>query len=244
MSGTDRRTRTNIMSEFNLLGAQRRIFTSTLKPLERLVALAILDFWSRKSGRPFPGVETLTRCTGLSRMAVIRAIKGLEDADAIAVHRMNGKPNLYELGGLMTLEPDQSPRGTGIGERPVSERDRTSLPEVPVPVSERDPKEPKEGTQQGTKGERARKRPKVRLRWTRVPAEWQPSDEHRALARELGVSLDVELAKFRRYTFDKPKKDPDATFQNWLQRAPQFNAPGKQQGPRQPNAGHYRPRVV
>jgi len=52
----------------------------------------------------------------------------------------------------------------------------------------------------------------------RCPAEWQPTDEHRALAIAQGASLEVEVEKFRDHTFRGAKSDWDATFRNWLRR--------------------------
>ncbi|MEO8905513.1 MAG: helix-turn-helix domain-containing protein [Polyangiaceae bacterium] len=117
------------MIEFDLVSAQRHVFTSTLKPLERLVALAICDFYSRKSPNPFPGVSELSFRTGLDRKAVMRAVRGLETAGAIRVAREPGLSNRYELARLMALparDRDQSPRDTGPSETPVPVGDVTS----------------------------------------------------------------------------------------------------------------------
>jgi hypothetical protein len=56
-------------------------------------------------------------------------------------------------------------------------------------------------------------------RWRRCPDGWEPSDEHRQIARERGVSIDAEVAKFRDHDFNAPKSDADATFRNWLRNA-------------------------
>jgi hypothetical protein len=66
----------------------------------------------------------------------------------------------------------------------------------------------------------ATKRPK--RRWTRVPADWQPTAEHRGLAFQLGVPFDEELAKFRDHEFRNPKTDPDACFRTWLKNSLEF----------------------
>lgn len=64
--------------------------------------------------------------------------------------------------------------------------------------------------------------------WKRVPSSWQPTDEHRALAREHGKDFERELAVFRDHTFAAAKSDADATFRNWLRRDSRgFGAAGK-----------------
>jgi hypothetical protein len=97
------------------------------------------------------------------------------------------------------------------------------------------------------KGSRERgARPKGTVRWTRVPETWEPTDSHRALAAELGVNFDLELAKFRDYEYPKTKakSDANAAFSNWLRQAHEFaskRASGTR-SPKQPNSG-YRPPV-
>lgn len=56
-------------------------------------------------------------------------------------------------------------------------------------------------------------------KWRRVPDGWEPNADHVALARELNVNLDLELAKFRDHEFKTTKSDADATFRNWLRGA-------------------------
>jgi hypothetical protein len=59
-------------------------------------------------------------------------------------------------------------------------------------------------------------------KWTVVPDDWQPSEQHKKLATELGVSLNVEAAKFRDHEFARPKTDPDRCFNRWLRQAKEF----------------------
>jgi hypothetical protein len=61
-------------------------------------------------------------------------------------------------------------------------------------------------------------KPKPR-KWTFVPADWQPNDEHRKRARMLRVSLDEEVQKFRDHEFKEPKSDADRAFNRWLRMA-------------------------
>ena len=64
----------------------------------------------------------------------------------------------------------------------------------------------------------AQKAPKA-ARWRVVPAEFEPTEEHRSIARERGLNFELELAKFRDHEFDKLKSDPVRTFRNWLRNA-------------------------
>ncbi len=51
-----------------------------------------------------------------------------------------------------------------------------------------------------------------------IPADWQPSEEHRALADRLGVDCDTEGDKFRDMALDSGARsaDWDAKYRNWL----------------------------
>lgn len=73
---------------------------------------------------------------------------------------------------------------------------------------------------------------KPKRRWRKVPTEWQPTEEHRALARERGVDFELELSRFRDHEFASPKSDANATFRNWLRNARPTRAPVTQLTPR------------
>lgn len=83
----------------------------------------------------------------------------------------------------------------------------------------------------------SRKRSAPKRRWTRVPESWEPKPGHQELARELGVSIQRELPKFRDHEFAKPKRDPDAAFRTWLRNAEQFKTKGAE--PEQPQSGRF-----
>lgn len=65
----------------------------------------------------------------------------------------------------------------------------------------------------GSSGRARRAKPR---RWTRVPADWEPSADHVGIAAAEGVDYPRELAKFRDHEFAKPRSDADAAFRNWL----------------------------
>ena len=85
-------------------------------------------------------------------------------------------------------------------------------------------REPARAKRSTPKAQKARK-------WTRVPDGWAPSEAHRALATELGVGIDRELAAFRDHEFGRPKSDADAAFRAWLRRASEYRR-GNGQRPR------------
>lgn len=112
-------------TELNLLEATRAVFASALPANEKLVALALLNHWSR-SRDTFPGIGRLEAWASLSRSTVLRAVQRLEQLGAIRIERAVGLANRYDLSPLATL--------TSLTETPVSERHR-SQPDTP-PVSE------------------------------------------------------------------------------------------------------------
>jgi hypothetical protein len=178
---------------FDMLAAQKRVFASGLKPLERLVALALVGRWSRSSPRPFAGVDVLAADTGLDRKAVMRALGGLRAAGAIEVHGGERRRTFYELAPLMLLVPqrDQSPTAPANGSGP---------PEGPELVPQRDHKEPTKEPMSGS-GARGRARepgPGRFSKATPVPEGLIGDPRLMAgaagLAFELGVPLDVVLA--------------------------------------------------
>lgn len=150
--------------DFDLLAAQRRVWQSSLKTLEKIVALAILDHWSTESPYPFPGIEQLGDWTSLERCSVMRALTGLLQRGALIAghisggrfvpeHR-SGQSRAYDVRPLMSLAAaprrQRSRRATGRAEQPVVESNPTGCREQPQPVVESNPKEPIEGTQEGT----------------------------------------------------------------------------------------------
>jgi len=75
--------------------------------------------------------------------------------------------------------------------------------------------------------------------WRRVPEDWQPTDEHRAIAADLRVNFELEFAKFRDHEFAAARKDANAAFRNWLRaaRPASVGAMPRVQPPRQPDTG-------
>lgn len=120
------------MVELNLLEATRAVFASALSANDKLVALALLNHWS-KSRETFPSVARLADWTSLSRCSVMRSIKRLTASGAIGVAGEKGRANRYDLAHLTSLQQrpvshsDQSQGDTP----PVSHSDGSSLPQRP-----------------------------------------------------------------------------------------------------------------
>lgn len=68
-----------------------------------------------------------------------------------------------------------------------------------------------------------------------IPADWKPTEEHRALADRLGIDCDIEAGKFRDRALDSGARSADwnAKFRNWLVK-------GKERGFATPKTGTRR----
>jgi hypothetical protein len=221
-----------VADELDLLPTQRSVFRSGLRSAEKLVALALLDHWSA-AGEVFPSVNRLAAWTSLDRTTVMRALDALKARGAIVVIQgERGKANRYELRQLSLLAPDQSHHATSRTTRPVAPRDLNRSHHATGVVAPSDPKDPIQGSQEGTHvGPRAQSSTRRSVaKWRRVPESWNPSEAHRELAKQLGVSIEAEEPKFRDHEFAKPKSDADAAFRTWLRNALSFGARGASGG--------------
>lgn len=144
-----------------LLKAQRRVFSSTAKPLERLVALALLDHWSAKSMVVFPSFDRLESWTGLCRHAIDSALRGLEAAGLVRVERKRGCPSRYNLAPLFakqtsdeTSAPDalvtSAPDALLQTKQAVHQTHHSSAPDALLPVHQTHSKEPKKEPKKGS----------------------------------------------------------------------------------------------
>ena len=88
-------------------------------------------------------------------------------------------------------------------------------------------------------GTRVRATPAKR-RWRKVPGDWEPNADHERIAREAGVSLADQLARFRDHEFKDPKSDADAAFRNWLRGSTRYIRAAGKPAPKQPNGGAWR----
>ena len=87
----------------DLLGMQRAVWRSARTTTEKIVLLAIADFYSDRSPVPWPSVPTLAERCSLGRTAVLEAIAALERDGVLVVRRVPGRPNRYDLSRVTPL---------------------------------------------------------------------------------------------------------------------------------------------
>jgi Helix-turn-helix domain len=81
----------------DVLGMQRVVWRSARATTEKIVLLAIADFYSDCSPEPWPSVPTLAERCSLGRTAVLEAIAALERDGVLVVRRVPGRPDRYDL---------------------------------------------------------------------------------------------------------------------------------------------------
>jgi hypothetical protein len=119
-----------------------------------MVLLAIIDHWSEASPEPWPSVPTLSKLCSLGRTAVLDALAELENDGVIAVRRVAGRPNRYDLSRVVArlvapTEPVREAHGSGAQTRPPAGRHQSVWRTGPVRLA--DPKDPKkEPTKEAT----------------------------------------------------------------------------------------------
>jgi len=113
--------------------ARRRIWTSELKSLEKLVLLALLEHWSATT-ETFPSCARLALFTGLSERAVKSSLAALERAGFMMVERNTGRSNRYDLTPLFRMAPTGAPRARVKKEKPVQEMHGSSAGDAPVQI--------------------------------------------------------------------------------------------------------------
>ena len=199
----------------DLRKTRRHVFRSSVNSSTKLVALALLDHWSRTT-ETFPSIDRLAAWTSLHRTTVLRSLGTLKELGGIVVTRRNGASNRYALGqlSLLPVAPcDQSDDATSRTTRPepVAPRDptsRTTRLEVGQEVSHsagRVPDPPREGVQK-------RKRTQRRQSETAMPPDWQPTEAHRAFAAKHQLHLELEVASFRGWAAGKTAVSWEGTF--------------------------------
>lgn len=236
-----------VADDFDLLAAQRAVFRSNLRPAEKLVALALLDHWSR-SGETFPSINRLAEWTSLDRTTVMRALGALQSRGAVnVIHGDRGKANRYELGQLSLLGvDDQSHHATSRTTQPVAPRDLNQSHHATRVVAPCDSKEPIQGTQRRnphesapaqpgspTEGAPKRKRAKRAAPETPLPPDWQPTEAHRAYATTHGLDIDLEVDALRGWAEGRTAVSWNGTFSTRLANQAKWNR-GRQKPARGP----------
>jgi hypothetical protein len=152
---------------------------------------------------------------GWSRSRVTRFLKRLEDLLFLAV-RSKTEPGVCQTQGHLTICDVRTYADLRSEIEPPLSKNRTKVKkeEEPSPKGE----VPKETQARASR---------------RMPAAFPNAAEERelrALARELGISFDSELAQMRDYEFRNPRSDWLATSRNWFRRAAEHHGPYRQNG--------------
>jgi hypothetical protein len=217
-----------VSGDLNLLLIQRHIFESSVDASTKLVALALLNHWSRAT-ETFPSVARLAVWCSLNRTTVMRCLSTLKQLGAIEVKTDKGRANRYELGqlSLLPVAPrDQSDNPTSRTTRPepVAPRDPTSRTtrheviqeeiqeEIHTAVRVTDP------PTKGVRKARARSQSK-----TALPADWQPSEAHREYAKKHGLQLDLEVDAFKGHADGLTALSWNGKFTTWLANQAKWN---------------------
>lgn len=203
----------------------------TLDPATWKVAVALLMF-ANEQGVSFPSLSRLAETARTSRSAVRRALAVLEQHTGpvqLRVERArrtahgDADSNRYVL--VLNVGCDQPDPTCVQGDPTCDQPDPGVVPAKPHGCDQPDPggvtsQTPEEDTGRGQSKRTPKGTSSARsARWRRCPESWKPNEQHEQLARERGVDLALELAKFRDHDFSAPKADPDATFRNWLRSA-------------------------
>lgn len=137
-SGAPLRTQCGGALSADIFALQRAVWTSDWEPLDRLVLLAIVSYWSADSPEPYPSWDALVQRTNLSRATIARRLQSLTKLGVIRITtkppRKGAQPtNHYDLTALITAA-QPSHGETSLNLIPVSQRDQ-SQPDTRLTVS-------------------------------------------------------------------------------------------------------------
>jgi DNA-binding transcriptional ArsR family regulator len=107
-----------------------------LTPVVRLVLLDLALFANHKTGIAYPGIDCLAKTTGLSRRAVLAAVRQLRDAGLISVERPDGVTritNYYRFPLAGGEGAPHAPPHAGDAPSPVQEVHPNLEEELPLP---------------------------------------------------------------------------------------------------------------
>lgn len=169
------------------------------------------------AGRVFPGKPRETLANALEELRKIRYVLlyELDGQRYFSVRTWDKHQRVDKPGKPKVPGPPQ-----GIAEKTIP---LDNVRETPAKVLET-PDPDLEGEGKGEEGNRREGDPpagpapatRAQRGAKRVPSDWQPKPEHRAIAVQRGADFDLELQKLRDHEFRRPRTDWDATFRNWL----------------------------
>lgn len=188
--------------------------------LDRFLLVVLED--ARGDNGIFPSVETLARRTGASRRAVFRSLERLKESGLVTVHhRYDQGRKGRQTTSVYVIHPER-----------FIEREDVDPSEVPTAPGGTVPEEPEDTLVDATPAPAAPRRNR-RQPETPIPDDWKPTEAHRRLADERGVSLQYEAEQFRLHALahDRRLVRWDAGFSQWLRKAQPRAATGRPVAP-------------
>ena len=85
------------MKELHIGKTRRAVLRSNLRTTQKIVLVALCDYWSRAQPTPFPSETKLAGDTSLSERAVRNAIRQLEEAGVLSISRRKNRNNRYDI---------------------------------------------------------------------------------------------------------------------------------------------------
>jgi hypothetical protein len=219
-----------------------------LDPYEAIVMLALVRF-ANEAGRAFPGFATLCRVTRVSRTKLVSALAQLEARGLFARHRQTRGEgfgaNTYEL----PIEPPTSalqalptPSGSApqvLGSaphalevvRPANSGSAPHAPYLPLKLlngTDQVTADAPTSAQQALPKEAKTKRAPTKVTRkseTPLPADWQPTEAHRDMARKNGLDVELEASGFRGHAESKERRAVswNGAFTTWLTNQVRWN---------------------
>lgn len=202
----------------DLLAMQRAVWRSARPTTEKIVLLAIIDYYSEASPRPWPSVPTLATQTSLGRTAVLEGIAALERDGVLVVKREHGRPNRYDLSRVRAMlapvrQLDRSAArmptdGSGI---------RQEVSSASAPVRDVNPSATRTGTSDGRDQSGARTGP-VRQADPKEPMKEPKKEASRARARppaRIEEALALPVAERAKLLLERPREAERLRPQQW-----------------------------
>jgi hypothetical protein len=203
--------------------------------------LVLADHADPQGMGAYPSRSTISRLTGYSVRTVSYALKSLESSGLISrgdqriVSGLGGyKPTVWNLNmssGAKTAPLKNAETPVQHDCTPAVQTDCTPAVQTDcTPAVQAGVRKTRTGVQTGVQHDCTRtiskEEPYIEPRESNararkqipIPADWKPSEEHRALADRLGIDCDIEAEKFRDRALDSGARSADwnAKYRNWL----------------------------
>lgn len=196
-------------------------------PSREKLTILMLANYADDRGKAWPSNATLARDTGMTRKTVITSLKALVERGLLTIHSRSidgaNLSNLYVLNMALDAVGDED---GGVTDTPVvpdgDEGIVEQLHHPSVTVTHKPIIEPiKEEREVAPLPPKKASEGKI---GSRLPPDWEPSQEDKDFAMEHRVPWNSEAAKFRDYWSAQPgakgrKLDWTATWRNWIRRA-------------------------